>query len=105
MVVLAQGVLGKFWARAWPEERERLKMDAVADGCLMRAPMPSGRWARVRLDSVEAALSASELFTAYGLARELASIYTTHSARATMLSWCAKADVKLGIRRLRSPKT
>ena len=93
------GVGGRAWAKRWLELRVAEGLDASTDGFLMLAPLADGGWARGGLRTDEANTWAKSLLRRGGFESTFISKTGTHSWKATMLSWCAKAGVREGLRR------
>ena len=76
-------------------------MNASKDGCLFRALGPDGKFLMRRRSSNDMSLWLREALIQYGgySARDVLEI-RSHSLKDTQLSWCAKAGVKHGTRRL-----
>jgi len=98
LVACAFGVSGRPWAAAWLNLRGRAGLHAETDGCLM--PEVLADWS----------LGAGRMPTSGGgvlLKRLLSNVsvpdleeYGTHSCKATLLSWAAKAGLNHDVRRL-----
>eukprot|EP00971_Amphidinium_carterae_P062615 1239506-Amphidinium_carterae.2 len=63
----------------------------------MPVPLPDGTWSRARLTTTEAS---SWLVMVLRASRADYSCIGTHSMKSTLLSWCAKAGMSEGSRRL-----
>ncbi len=96
----AVGVRGEPWAEAWLRLRREMNLDAAADGALMLTPSSGDSFTGRRLTTTEGAIWMREVLIDAGLSAEEAGSYGTHSLKATMLSWCAKAGMAKGTRRL-----
>ena len=99
VVGLAFGLLGGPWAQTWLEARSKEGLDAATDGTLFPARSKDG-WSKASTDVTEAGVVLRTLLETAGLSAEEAKSYSTHSCKATMLSWCAKAGVRSEHRRL-----
>jgi len=97
-VASASGLAGGTWARSWLSLRRRAGLHAERDGSLM--PEVLAGWAfgagRLKVDSAAVLLRQHLLVKHDGVPGE----YGTHSAKATLLSWMAKAGVKRSLRKL-----
>ena len=76
-------------------------MEATEDECLFRALGPDGVFLKRRRKSSDMGLWLREILIQYGgySAADVKDI-SSHSLKDTYLSWCTKAGVKHGIRRL-----
>ena len=93
-----RGVSGHLWAVQWLKMRKEEGLKASKDQPLMPAPLLHGGWSNVPLRSSEASVWMREILSGHfpHVGRELA----THSCKQTVLSWLAKANVNIGLRRL-----
>ncbi len=96
----AIGVRGESWAEAWLEVRKAMGLNATTDGALMLTPSGGDSFTARRLSTTEGAIWLREILIDAGIPPDEASAYGTHSLKATMLSWCAKAGMPKGARRL-----
>ena len=99
IVGLAFGVLGAPWAEAWLAARKAEGLDAVVDGTLVPARSREG-WTTASADVTEAGVVLRTLLTKAGLDDSEAARFSTHSCKATLLTWCAKAGIRSEHRRL-----
>ena len=88
------------WAQKWLEARRNAGLDAVTDGTLMPSVGPEGFIHGVRMQTDEAAIHLREILIEWGIPIEEAALYTSHSLKATILSWCAKMGVPFKARRM-----
>ena len=88
------------WAQQWLEARREAGLDAVTDGTLMPSVGPDGFIPEVRMQTDEAAIHLREILIEWGIPIEEAALYTSHSLKATTLSWCAKMGVPFKARRM-----
>ena len=88
------------WAQAWLKKREELGLDAAKDGCLMLAPLASGELSQSRLNASEASAWLKRLLANAGHSDEELDKMGSHSLKATVLSWAAKAGLGGGVRRI-----
>ena len=97
-VAFSKGVLLP-WAGTWLEVRKKLGLDAATDGALRMARGAGGHLvARVPATTTEIGSDIRRILRHCGNA-DLEGI-TSHSCKATLLSWAAKAGMKLEDRRL-----
>ncbi len=75
-------------------------LNADVDGALMLTPSGGDHFTSRRLSTTEGAIWLREVLIDGGVVPEEASAYGTHSLKATLLSWCAKAGMGKGPRRL-----
>ena len=75
-------------------------MDAEASGCFLPMPRVAGGWTSSKMDAWSATLWLREILVTGGLPRDAAATVSSHSLKATVLSWCAKADLPVSVRRL-----
>ncbi len=96
----AVGIRGEPWAEAWLEVRKSMNLSADTDGALMLTPSGGDHFTSRRLSTTEGAIWLREVLIDGGLPPEEAAAYGTHSFKATLLSWAAKAGMPKGARRL-----
>ena len=92
------GLSGEDWASKWLANRKAAGLAASLTCPTMPAPMRDGSWSRLPLTSSEAVVWLREILHPF-VNRNIQDI-ATHSAKATVLSWMAKANVPISIRRL-----
>ena len=92
------GLSGYDWASSWLQKRMEMGLRASMSQPTMPAPMAHGGWSCHPLSSFEASVWLREILQPWtqGPVRNLA----THSAKATLLSWLAKANVEISLRQL-----
>ena len=92
------GLSGYDWASSWLQKRMEMGLRASMSQPTMPAPMAHGGWSCHPLSSSEASVWLREILQPWtqGPVRNLA----TQSAKATLLSWLAKANVEISLRRL-----
>jgi hypothetical protein len=98
MVGWATGVTGVPWAAAWLKLREIAGCDAVDDKTLMPEVLSNGVFGEARMTTQDGTLVLRELLRESGVADVEA--YGTHSSKATLLSWAAKAGLSSTDRKL-----
>ncbi len=96
----ATGLTGEAWAAEWLRLRRDAGMNAAADQCLMRAPLADGSFASCRIATADGIMWMREVLADAGVSLEEAAAYGTHSCKATLLSWAAKAGMEKSDRRL-----
>ncbi len=96
----ATGLTGEAWAAEWLRLRRDANMNATADQCLMRAPLADGSFASGRIATADGIMWMREVLVDAGVSLEEAAAYGTHSCKATLLSWAAKAGMDKSDRRL-----
>ena len=101
-VAHARGLDGRNWARAWLAVRREHGLDSGRHRKVLTPAWDSerGRWTRRRLENDELACWMVAFLTRRGFDKGALENLGTHSCKATMLSWCAKAYVKRSARRL-----
>jgi hypothetical protein len=98
MVGWATGVTGLPWAEAWLKLRAFAGCDAAVDGTLMPEVLSNGEFGGARMTTQDGTLILRKLLRDAGVASVEA--YGTHSAKATLLSWSAKAGLSNTDRKL-----
>eukprot|EP00971_Amphidinium_carterae_P180735 3584902-Amphidinium_carterae.1 len=94
VVALASGLLGRPWARKWLELRRLAGINAL--DFLMPVQAPDGkRFGHTPIRCAEASVWLREL-----LRPSSVDALSTHSCRATVLSWAAKYGLRPSHRRL-----
>ena len=88
------------WAQKWLEARRDAGLNAVGDGTLMPSVGPEGFIHGVRMQTDEVAIHLREILIEWGIPIDEAALYTSHSLKATILSWCAKMGVPFKARRM-----
>ncbi len=96
----AIGITGRLWATEWLAARADAGLEASVDKCLMPAPLAGGEWTSTRLGPWDCTLWLREVLVSGGLTAAKASLFGSHSMKATMLSWAAKAGINAPHRRL-----
>ena len=87
------------WGKAWMDAR-RLE-SLVADGsCLTPAISSQGNWLDRKMSTAEASAYLKDLLITGRVPSDEANQYTSHSLKATALSWLAKHGTDLETRRL-----
>jgi hypothetical protein len=97
MVGCALGVSGKPWARAWLEVRKLAGLEAHCDGCLMPEVLCDGQFGIGRMTTGAVSQWVDFFIVKAGVP---AGNYGTHSGKATLLSWAAKAALSRATRRM-----
>ncbi len=98
MVGWATGVTGVPWASAWLKMREIAGCDAAADKTLMQEVLVNGEFGESRMTTQDGTLILRELLKEAGVTNT--EVYGTHSSKATLLSWAAKAGLSNTDRKL-----
>lgn len=96
----ARGVLDIPWCEMWLAARAQLGLDAAEDGTLMPAAYGDGSFGAGRMSTSELGHWEKSILFKMGLAEASSEQFGTHSAKATLLSWAAKADLAPHDRRL-----
>jgi hypothetical protein len=95
------GLAAEPWADAWLRVRLEIGRDAGVDQALFPAVAPGGAPAvGVGIASGQLNYLARELFEHLGVNGDFAVAFTSHSCKATLLSWMAKAGESMEARRL-----
>ena len=89
MVGWATGVTGVPWAAAWLKLREIAGCNAAADRTLTQEVLATGEFGDSRMTTQDGTLILRKLLKDAGVANT--ESYGTHSSKATILSWAAKA--------------
>ena len=97
---LADGVSGLGWAKAWLEIRKALGLQAKDGEPFIPLANGDGSWSQVRVTSSESTEVLREVLASMGTPKEKLVNVGTHSLKATLLSWCAKAGLAMDDRRL-----
>ena len=95
IVATAQGIRGGNWAKTYLQLRERLGLSLPQEDPLPMLPAPgrlAGGWCERYLTSQELNKFIANLFDSSGRSFGTRKV-TTHSFKATSLSWCAKHGV------------
>lgn len=93
----SRGLLDKPWAREWIALRTKLKLDCTG-GPLLTAVNVGGSFTSARLRSSEAVVWFREILRQMGAPCNPSMLFGTHSMKATLLSWSAKAGVSMSHR-------
>lgn len=102
IVALAFGLAPRrSWAREWMHARAKLGFDARKERALMPAQGPGAAFvAGVGMSAGQATSVLQALLVKLGVPTRTAATFTSHSCKATVLSWMAKAGVDIASRRL-----
>ena len=92
------GIFGD-WATPWLQNRLEAGLQARPGMPTMPAPLSSGQWALVPLESPQATVWMREIFSKLRPGSPVADL-GTHSLKATLLSWMAKCCCAESLRRL-----
>ena len=92
------GLSGQMWAVHWILKRRQAGLNASLLQPTMPSPVIGGGWNKLPLSSSEASVWLREILNPW-YAGDLSEL-ATHSAKATILSWMAKANVSVSMRRL-----
>ena len=99
LVALAIGVTGKPWAAEWLKLRKEVGLSAKG-GPLVPAISASGVFTKGRLRSSEGIIVLCETLQRMQIVLPEEHRLGTHSCKATLLSWMAKAEAPLAIRKM-----
>ncbi len=95
------GIEEENWGAAWLKARKDMKLDAAKDGMLLPTVTADGSFDNhFAMRTEELAVHIRELLITWGYDPKKAAMYTSHSLKATCLSWCAKAGIDMDIRRI-----
>jgi hypothetical protein len=94
------GVREHSWAKSWLEARDKMGMQIGKDIPLLPAPDSQGGWTSRPLTAGEATCWLRDILTAGGAEPSHVSRVSSHSMKATLLSWGAKRGLMIDIRRL-----
>ena len=100
VVGLGEGVTGLAWAEAWLRLRAAVGLDAAQDGCLMPGVLTDGCFSTSRMATDEVAGWVRVLAREEGASDDLVALMGSHSLKATLLAWAAKAGMDMQHRRL-----
>ena len=89
LISISPGLARTPWAPLWLEARERMGL-VFCKGPTMPAPSSDGGWVDRPLSASEGAQWIRELFLAYGPKSLSCNRVTSHSGKATILSWASK---------------
>jgi len=98
MVACVRGLAGNDWATAWLELRTCAGLRADSDGCLMPEVLADWSFGAGRMSTGTGGIMIKQMLRDLGVPE--AEAYGTHSAKATILSWAAKAGMSHDDRRL-----
>ena len=91
LVALGTGLSGTGWALSWMSARRQCGLGT--SGCMMPADSESqNSWLDRRMTTAEGSYWLKDLLTMTGMTEGEASLYSTHSLKATILSWAAKSS-------------
>jgi hypothetical protein len=96
----ARGCSDQPWAEGWLAARGRAGLDAGKDDTLMPVPLLGGGFGNSRLDSAEGVHWLRNCLPKFGVDNGALADFGTHSGKATLLSWMAKAGEAPDDRRL-----
>ena len=89
------------WGNHWLQARKECQQDAENDGYLMTTIGPDGTFTPgCKMETDEIAIHLREILIDWGISPDEASKYTSHSMKATLLSWIAKAGGPMKARRM-----
>ena len=94
------GVVSGSWASSWRQAREDTGLECGSNKPLLPAPNSKGGWTNRALTAGEATTWLRELLLAGGSPKEHVARVSSHSLKATFLSWAAKRGLPIDIRRL-----
>ena len=94
------GVRDYSWAKSWLEARDKMGMQVGKNIPLLPAPDSQGGWTSRPLTAGEATCWLRDILTAGGSDPAHVSRVSSHSMKATLLSWGAKRGLMIDIRRL-----
>ena len=100
MVAHSWGIIDQGWAARWLRLRQKLRRHATSDCSLMPACGPD--WVLMpgtRMTSDTLTTIFREILVRGGIPRDEVRYYTSHSMKATFLSWANKCGIKKSIRR------
>ena len=101
LVAIAFDLDGYHWAEQWLNQRAAQGIHAEELGCLLPAPCVDGAgWTKRRMSTSELAEWTVQFLLSRGEQPESVKNLGAHSFKATLLSWCAKAGVSTGSRRM-----
>lgn len=92
------GLSGQLWTVAWLQNRKHLGLRASTESPTMPAPVAAGGWTKGPLSASEASVWLREILMP--CTPQLLKDIATHSCKATVLSWMAKANTPMSLRRL-----
>ena len=84
----------------WLQARREIGLDAAVDGTLLPAACDDGSFGAARMATSDIGRWEKAILLKLGLREALAEHFGTHSAKATLLSWAAKAYLSPHHRRL-----
>jgi hypothetical protein len=90
-VALGTRLSGTGWALSWMSARRRCGLGA--SDCMMPADYENqNSWLERRMTTAEVSYWLKDLLTMTGMSESEASLYSTYSLKATVLSWAAKSS-------------
>ena len=99
LMALGQGLHEQSWALAWKEAREELGLRVPQYPCLPEMNN-MGDIKKVKVSTSRGSVLLRDLLADSGLDEALVRPLTSHSLKATILSWCAKWGLPLETRRI-----
>eukprot|EP00971_Amphidinium_carterae_P327007 6458141-Amphidinium_carterae.1 len=100
LVGLSEGVSAVPWCEAWLRAREQQGLKASPVEPTLPAPAAGGGWSKGRLSTGEATVWLLDLLRRFSTSPIGGSPMGTHSMKATVLSWLAKAGASDHSRRM-----
>jgi hypothetical protein len=101
VVALEWGVGSTPWAPAWLQARADAGLNAKVDGLLMPAVSLGASFSKgIAMTANQTTDIMRQMLVQGGATASEVEVYTSHSCKATVLSWMAKAGVKIADRRL-----
>ena len=88
LIAIGTGLVKPPWGSAWMKHRAKLKLDDMQ--CVMPAVTASGNFLKRHMCAAEGTLWLREILHLQGVTGNLEA-YTSHSLKATALSWTAKS--------------
>lgn len=88
MLALGAGLYDQYWCKAWIEAREIQQMDRF-DMVMPAWSDITNTWINRPMTSGEGVYFLREILCSAGMSEQQASTYTTHTLKATALSWAA----------------
>ena len=99
LMALGHGLHTSSWARAWQEAREAMGICVPQFPCLPEMNS-NGEVQKAKVSTSRGSILLRELLAGGGLGEDLVRSLTSHSLKATILSWCSKWGLLREVRRI-----
>ena len=93
IVCPVRGITGQNWAKAWLESRLFFNLNAKSDRTLLPAPGVDHAWSSAPMETLEFGAALRDLLRRRGVLQHCLGNVGSHSLKATLLAWLARAGV------------